>query len=167
MRLKRRLRRRPRSLQNSLRSVRLSRMPRSLSLCGLTGTFLITFKKPGRAGKTATKGSWEVNRRGGLRAFDDARSDRGGPLRYPARRRQLAWPVRLHRLRFLWRSVDATGRSLPRWCRGLFPEGKEPFGARQTPQRPASENVHGPSSNAFTADRGRQGRRPRALGPSD
>jgi hypothetical protein len=32
-------------------SVRLSRMPRSLSLCELTGTFLITFKKPDRAGK--------------------------------------------------------------------------------------------------------------------
>ncbi len=43
-----------RSPRNSLRSVRLSRMPRSLSLCELTGTFLITFKKPDRAGKTGS-----------------------------------------------------------------------------------------------------------------
>src|SRR5262249_53821460 len=61
MRLKRRSRRQPRSPRNSLRSVRLSRMPRSLSLCELTGTFLITFKKPDRAGKI--KGSWEVDLR--------------------------------------------------------------------------------------------------------
>src|SRR5262249_23854705 len=46
MQLKRRSRRQPRSQRNSLRSVRLSRMPRSLSLCELTGTSLITFKKP-------------------------------------------------------------------------------------------------------------------------
>jgi hypothetical protein len=44
----------PRSLRNSLRSVRLSRMPRSLSLCELTATFLIIFKEPGRAGRTAS-----------------------------------------------------------------------------------------------------------------
>jgi hypothetical protein len=54
MRLKRRSRRQPRSPQNSLRSVQLSRMPRSLSPCELTGTFLITFKKPDRAGKTGS-----------------------------------------------------------------------------------------------------------------
>src|SRR5262249_15273256 len=54
MQLKRRSRRQPRSQRNSLRSVRLSRMPRSLSLCELTGTFLITFKKPDRAGKTGS-----------------------------------------------------------------------------------------------------------------
>ena len=54
MRLRRRSRRQPRSLPNSLRSVRLSRMPKSLSLCALTETFLITFKKPDRAGKTGS-----------------------------------------------------------------------------------------------------------------
>jgi hypothetical protein len=37
--------------RNSLRSVGVFRMPRSLSLCELTGTFLITFKQPDRAGK--------------------------------------------------------------------------------------------------------------------
>src|SRR5262245_53842204 len=50
-RLKRRLKRQRRSPRNSLRSVRPSRMPRSLSLCELTETFLITFKTPGRVGK--------------------------------------------------------------------------------------------------------------------
>src|SRR5262245_44967017 len=53
-RLKRRLKRQPRSPRNSLPRVRPSRMPRSLSLCELTGTFLITFKTPGRAGKTGS-----------------------------------------------------------------------------------------------------------------
>src|SRR5262249_41456547 len=52
--LKRRLKRQPRSPRNSLPRVRPSRMPRSLSLCELTGTFLITFKTPGRAGKTGS-----------------------------------------------------------------------------------------------------------------
>src|SRR5262249_45735507 len=53
-RLKRRLKPQPRSPRNSLPSVRPFRMPRSLSLCELTGTFLITFKTPGRAGKTGS-----------------------------------------------------------------------------------------------------------------
>jgi hypothetical protein len=67
---------------------------------------------------------------------------------------------------FCGRSMDAAAGSLPRRCRGIFPLWERAVGARQTPQRPASENVHEPSSNPFTTDCGRQGRHQRALGPS-
>jgi len=81
IRLRRRSRLQPRSPWTSLRSLPLSRMPGNWSHCELTATFLITFKKPDRAGKTGSMRRCErqLGSRPARRAnIDDARSNRVG-----------------------------------------------------------------------------------------
>jgi hypothetical protein len=112
MRLRRRSRQQPRSPQNSRRSVRRSRMPRSLSLCELTGTFSITFRKPGRAGKT-----------GSMRRCERSLGSKRSPDDPKARSRALGSSGLLAgggiksvldtRLQHLARYVDAIGALIP------------------------------------------------------
>ena len=73
MRLKRHSRRQPRSLRNSLRSVRLSRIPRNLSLCELTERFLIAFQEAGPASRLTFAAPLET----GSRARCEAQRTKG------------------------------------------------------------------------------------------